>query len=83
MYLYTDDWKRVVKLSHRLREFIGTKYALKSAVQRRFRDYIDKHKLYTKKHNIKRVICDEALRKVFKRKKFDRFMLNEFLDKVS
>lgn len=66
------------RMSTALAEFMGVEKAARTAVVKRINEYIKEKELQNPKDG-REIILDEALTKVFKRKKFTYFTLQKFL----
>lgn len=76
------SWSIPMLLSYELAEFMGSKYAARTEVTKRLWDYIKANNLQNPK-NKKKIICDETLQKVMKRKQVDMFSMTKIISTVS
>jgi len=68
-------------LSYELQDFMGQKYAARTEVTRRLWDYIKEHNLQ-KPTDKKKILCDEKLQKLLKRKQVDMFSMTKIIAPV-
>ena len=70
-----------MQLSTELSEFIGSVTCSRTEIVKRLWDYIKSHNLQNVKDK-REILCDETLKKIFKRPKLTMFSMNKYLSGV-